>query len=45
MESKQVDIDASTKTINVYSPVLQAQWFSTDFQLFFQGWNITIEAL
>jgi len=43
MESREKSMDIYVPT-RVYSYVLQAQWYSSDFRLFFQGWNITIEA-
>ena len=43
MESREITMEKYMAT-RVYSYALQAQWFSTDFRLFFQGWNITIQA-
>ena len=49
MESKEKKIPydiIQNKYISsqLYSYVLQAQWYSTDLQLLFQGWNITVQA-
>ena len=49
MESKEKKIPydiIQNKYISsqLYSYVLQAQWYSTDLELLFQGWNITVQA-